>query len=605
MPGHLDVIADTWKISIDGTPLSEAIRPKVAFATVDNSLALPDLAVVELDDPGFQLMGTNGIRVGSSLKIEVTTTHESISIFVGEITALDSVFDVFGSRSVLRGYDKTHRLLRGRRTKAWIQMTYSDIITELANEMDIPLGAIDDTSQVFQHVTQAAVEDWHFMRKLADAVGYRLAMVDGQLEFTKPIPPVETAPGTLQSSSLTTYCPGDAGVVTMKVSLTDAGSATDVTVSGFDPVQKQRITGTASDPRRLNAALAGNEPGGGVPFGEAMFTSPWTPTDSQTTVTDAARNILDRIASRGVEVHAEVVGNPLLRPGSEMTIGGMGSRNGTYVISATRHVWDQHSRGYRTFVTVSDRQDRSMLGSIEGGDSGRSAVGTISGIVTGVVTNNQDTDGGMSRVKLKFPWLSDDFESDWARTTQLGAGKNRGFQILPEVEDEVLVAFEQGDVNRPFVIGGLHNGVDRPPSDVSEIVRGGQVIKRRFTSRTGHLLSFDDDDGSMAGIIISTGDGQTKIALSGGDDGVTIESTKNVVVNATGSAKVTVTAGSTVNVKSTSDMTLESGGDFSIKAPGGTVNVEGMSVAVKGTAGAQVDAGGGIAQIKGSMVQLN
>ena len=69
----------------------------------------------------------------------------------------------------------------------------------------------------------------------------------------------------------------------------------------------------------------------------------------------------------------------------------------------------------------------------------------------------------LARVKLSFPWLSDDYVTDWARTLHPGAGNSRGFTVLPEVGDEVLVAFEQGDLGRPFVLGGLFNGVDKPP----------------------------------------------------------------------------------------------------------------------------------------------
>ena len=83
------------------------------------------------------------------------------------------------------------------------------------------------------------------------------------------------------------------------------------------------------------------------------------------------------------------------------------------------------------------------------------------GVVVGVVTNNQDPDG-MHRVKVHFPWLSDDVESNWARVAAPMAGGNRGVYFLPEVDDEVLVAFEHGKVDHPYVIGSLWNQQDRP-----------------------------------------------------------------------------------------------------------------------------------------------
>ena len=97
----------------------------------------------------------------------------------------------------------------------------------------------------------------------------------------------------------------------------------------------------------------------------------------------------------------------------------------------------------------------------------------------------------LGRVKVSFPWLSDSFTSDWARMVQVGAGNNRGASFLPEVNDEVLVAFEQGDWRRPYVLGSLHNGVDKPMLG-SDLIDGtsGAVKRRGIISRTATPLSF-------------------------------------------------------------------------------------------------------------------
>src|SRR5271170_858207 len=83
--------------------------------------------------------------------------------------------------------------------------------------------------------------------------------------------------------------------------------------------------------------------------------------------------------------------------------------------------------------------------------------GRFYGVAVGIVSNNKDP-MNLGRVRMKFPWLSDDHESDWTRMASLMAGPGRGAYFLPEVNDEVLVAFEHGDVRRPYVIGGMWNG---------------------------------------------------------------------------------------------------------------------------------------------------
>ena len=104
-------------------------------------------------------------------------------------------------------------------------------------------------------------------------------------------------------------------------------------------------------------------------------------------------------------------------------------------------------------------------------------------------------------MKLKFPWLSDDYVSDWARTVQPGAGKDRGWIVLPEVGDEVLVGFEQGDFDRPFVLGGLYNGVDTMPAGPNDLIDSGSgaINRRSLVSRRGHRIDLLDQDGQQGG----------------------------------------------------------------------------------------------------------
>ena len=87
----------------------------------------------------------------------------------------------------------------------------------------------------------------------------------------------------------------------------------------------------------------------------------------------------------------------------------------------------------------------------------------INGVVIGLVTNVQDPDKN-GRVKVHFPWLDDQHETDWVRIATMMGGNGRGSFFMPEVNDEVLVAFDHGDVRFPYVVGFMWNGQDQPPS---------------------------------------------------------------------------------------------------------------------------------------------
>lgn len=130
-------------------------------------------------------------------------------------------------------------------------------------------------------------------------------------------------------------------------------------------------------------------------------------------------------------------------------------------------------------------------------------VGRVYGVAAGIVTNNHDPDG-LGRVKIKFPWLSDDNETDWVRIATLMAGGGRGSFFLPEVGDEVLVAFEHGDINHPYVIGALWNGKDKPPETNSD----GKNNIRKIKSRSGHEIILNDEQ-SKEQVVIKTKGGHT------------------------------------------------------------------------------------------------
>lgn len=116
----------------------------------------------------------------------------------------------------------------------------------------------------------------------------------------------------------------------------------------------------------------------------------------------------------------------------------------------------------------------------------------VYGAVVGVVTSIDDVEG-LGRVKVRFPWLKDDVESRWARLVSFMAGAERGAVFRPEVGDEVLVIFEQGDLRFPYVLGALWNGQDTMPSERG--ADGGNDI-RLIKSRSGHTIVLDDTSGS-------------------------------------------------------------------------------------------------------------
>lgn len=181
------------------------------------------------------------------------------------------------------------------------------------------------------------------------------------------------------------------------------------------------------------------------------------------------------------------------------------------------------------------------------------------GVAIGLVTNNEDPDN-LGRVRVKFPWFSEDDESQWARVATMMAGKERGTLFLPEVDDEVLVAFEQGDMRRPYVIGALWNGVDTPPQ---EFANDGKNNLRLIKSRSGHLIKLDDTDGNEK-IEVVDKDGKNSIVIDTKENTVTIAADKDIVLKAP-QGKVILDS-QEIEIKSTAAIKVEAGSEMTLKA---------------------------------------
>lgn len=193
------------------------------------------------------------------------------------------------------------------------------------------------------------------------------------------------------------------------------------------------------------------------------------------------------------------------------------------------------------------------------------------GVTIGIVTNNQD-DENLGRVKVRFPWLADKDESYWARVLTPMAGKDNsnkayGIYFLPEVDTEVLVAFEQGAIEFPYILGALWNGKDKPIDSNSD----GKNNRRIMQSRSGHMIRFDDtkddekieiiDKSGKNSIVIGTKENTITIA---GDADIVIQS-RNGKLKFSGKG-IELESEAEIKIKAQQNLDLQAGPQMNIKA---------------------------------------
>jgi uncharacterized protein involved in type VI secretion and phage assembly len=200
---------------------------------------------------------------------------------------------------------------------------------------------------------------------------------------------------------------------------------------------------------------------------------------------------------------------------------------------------------------------------------------TIQGVALAEVTNNKDP-RKWGRVKVKYPWRENSPESDWARVAALAGGKDRGTLWLPEVGDEVLVAFDKGDIDHPFVLGGLWNGVDVPPETNDD----GQNDTKLIRTRSGHDIRFFDKPGQES-ITIQTQGGHS-LFMDDTAGGALIElrdsSGQNMITIDTVANSITIESALSLRIRSQT-IDIEAGASMNIKATG-TISIQGALVRI-------------------------
>ena len=415
----------------------------------------------------------------------------------------------------------------------------------------------------------------------------------------------------IQSSVVTLE--SDTGLRRFSARFSAMDQTTDVTVRGWDMTKKQAVVGKKASRDVTKATTA---PIVTAVEGAHNATSWPHQVVGSSDAEMIATGIAQRMNASVVSGRGECDVAAMVRPGCTITIANVSTQwNGDYYVTAAEHIFGNGQPFITRFVTGTTEDD--SLPGLLGGSTGPSGAALGSGLTIGIVTNNKDSsdsgnDVDTNRVRVKFPYLSDEIESAWARVVSPGAGKGRGLMILPEIDDEVLVGFEHGDLRRPYVLGGLWNGTDKPPlaSGEPKLLQGNKVVTKSFTSRKGHVISIADgntDDDDL--IVVSLAGEHGTLSLA--HDAVALYHGQDVDLTiTTSSASIELRKGGDINIKgknikleAQSDITL-SGQNLKIDAKSGIEATANAQVKLSGTGGVQVRSSG-MVEIAGTMVKVN
>lgn len=583
-------------VKVDGAVLADAVKNNLLSVRVEARMSVPAVAEVRFADPGFTIVDGTTFTVGKPITV---TGGGSTVVFDGEIVALavdhnpDTVTEL-----VITAYDKGHRLGHKSSVQVFQSQSYSAAISTIAGNYGLSATVDSSLTTPTHEFIVAAVNDYAFLNDIAFRTGTQWWVEGATLHF---------APRASGAAVVI----GKDDIKRCRVRHTAAERSTDVVVRSWDPATKAAIvqTDTASAAAPASPVVTTATIGSSNRTGASTFAGPRTlrtlPAATQAEATALAKGIGTRIAAAETSLRVEVRGKPALKPGSIIDLQDVGTKlAGEYYVTSVEHIWD--SRDYITRVETGALDPTGLVDLLGGAPSPVTELGRV-GLVVGVVTNNNDPNG-QGRVKVKVPAFDDQTELPWARVMSLGANATTGLVVTPEVNDEVLVGFEHGDLRRPLVLGGVWGGVAKPPIAKDVTIANNKVAQWSMVTG-GHKLILRGADAAADKHMKLTLSDNATILYVGADKIEVISNDKPIEVkNSQGS--MLVAANGDITLKAP-NITLDATTKVTIKAP--TIEAKGSAVVkVESSATLELKASSlaklestGMTEIKGSMVKVN
>jgi phage baseplate assembly protein gpV len=585
------------KIKVGGSELNREITDLLVELRVELTASAPAQLLLRFTDTWGDLATGQRFKLGTVIDVSLPEAAEPgrrpamVPLVQFEVTEV-GVDAPEGSvpELVVIAHDKSHRLGLGTVTSSFEQASASHVLTKIVQEYGMRFRS-EVGSRAFER--QAPY----------------LMVADNALALLNELTARHGALWWFEDSTVVAGDPGSRGTVTLSYG-TDLRSCNvrvsgrhpeSVTVGGWDHNAMRRIEATESTTAQRPARFGTGQL---QPRRKLLVTSARAADEAEARA--LAAGIARAATARCLDVRGVATSQPRLVPGGRVQITDFAPAEGTYDVQRVEHVFRPGGMLDTRFV-AGERTPTSL--SLDG-VAGRASSIRFDGMVVAVVTDNNDPEK-LGRVKVKFPWLTEEHASGWARVVAIGAGGGsgaRGSQFVPEVNDEVLVGFEGGDLRKPVVLGGLYNAKTSAPEWKRD--GSGKVITRSITSRLGHVIEFADGQGEdEQHVLVKLAGGATRLRV--GKDRVDVETPSGKPISLkSGRASITITdkgdisiAGNKVTIAAEVQMELTA--KAGIKADSkGPLSLEATGPAgIKGNPTMLGDSS--VTIVKGSTVQIN
>lgn len=460
-------------------------------------------------DVDFRLINVQRPPLASYLgkTLEFVTFEDystEVSLFVGLVAEAELEYELHGDfLARLRGVSKSYLLQLTPGEEYFMKKTLREVAEKMVREDGLELEYNAEGAAARMNYVQWGESDFDFIRRIADDQGCFVRPTPGGIEVRRGF----------QEAALTLRWHDEYGLV--QFSLKGRLGQPSFNGACYDPrkMQSRIFQGVRKSPRFFPDSAAEmveavQTESDKLPADRLVF-------DGRTPTLDNYKAVLEKESARsiGSKILASGVSrNVHMKPGDQLRLEGHNfDAEGDYGLVSVTHIYDM-TNGYRNHFTATPWMEYTC--------AERPKSERMSGVLPARVVSHNDP-RGMGRVQIQYDWMEGS-STAWARMTTPSAGGGRGFMFMPEVGDEVLVAFEHGDPERPYVVGALWNGVDSAPrqgfweEEGTESVGNNavQVAKdvarndiKRIVTKSGHRIQLVDVKGKES-IVISTPGGQ-------------------------------------------------------------------------------------------------
>lgn len=565
----------TTKILIGGEELSNTVQ--VLSIVVDKEInRIPTANLVIKDgDPAaqdFSVSNQDLFLPGKEIEIKAGYHSEDETIFKGIVIKHNLKIRSGNSLLLVECKDLAVKLTIGRKSKFFYESKDSDILEEIIGKYILE-SDVESTNIQQKEMVQYNVSDWDFCVTRAQANGKVVLVDDGKITIQKP---------DFQQAETETVVFG-ATLLEFDAEMDARNQFQKVTSYGWNFADQELMEIEANDPGvTTNGNVEASDLASTINLENLELKNAGTLPDAELQEWADAKTLFNQLSK--IRGRVKFQGIPGVKPGKTIKLDGVGDRfNGKAFVSAVRH---QVTEGNWTVDAQLGINPKWFSETVDINDlPAAGLLAAVNGLQIGIVTQLENDPDGEDRIHVRLPIVEKDSEGIWARVSTLDAGDNRGSFFRPEIGDEVIVGFINGNPNNAIVLGMLNSSAKPAP-----IVASDDNHEKGFVTRSEMKFIFNDDKKS---VVLETPGGKK----------ITVDEDAGIIqFEDDNSNKVTMDS---------SGIALESQGDISLKTTG-DIKLEGTNINIKanaqfkaeGFAGAEVSTSA-VAVLKGSMVQIN